>query len=129
MLRRTIQETIRDLTKGWEEKEQKALLKEGLPTQLQKLVDKDLIAPALKEWTDQARVGGKMAAHGTGGGEWGDPKKEWGDQADAQEVKEFCLSFLEYAYVKPARLKKRRGPASKSGKGSNAPYPFASLEP
>ena len=68
-----------------------------------------MIAPPLKEWADQARIGGKLAAHGTGGDEWGQPDKDWAEESDAIEVIDFCRSFFEYAYVMSARLDRRRG--------------------
>jgi len=112
MSRRTIHEAVKDLTKDWDKERQESLLKQPLPVQLNALVEEDLIPPALKDWADQARIGGKLAAHGTGGAEWGERGKSWGNQEDAQEVINFCLSFLEYAYVIKDRLDKRRkGPA------------------
>ena len=83
--------------------------KGDLPTQLQALVDGNKITPALKDWADQARIGGKLSAHGTGGDEWGQPEKDWAESQDAQEVIDFCTSFFEYAFVMKARLDKRRG--------------------
>ncbi len=83
--------------------------KGDLPTQLKALVDAHKITPDLKDWADQARIGGKMAAHGTGGDEWGQPEKDWADKQDAEQVKAFCRSFFEYAYVMKARLCERRG--------------------
>jgi hypothetical protein len=38
--------------------------KGNLPTQLNDLVNKGEITPKLKEWADQARIGGRIAAHG-----------------------------------------------------------------
>lgn len=110
MSRRAIHETVKDLTKGWDKPRQAALLKDSLPAQLQKLVEEELIPPVLKDWADQPRIGGKLAAHGTGGEEWGEPDKVWGTQEDAKEVIDFCLSVLEYAYVMPTRLENRRKP-------------------
>ena len=83
--------------------------KGNLPTQLQALVAVNKIPPDLKDWADQARIGGRLAAHGTGGDEWGQPDKEWGDSQDAKEVIDFCTSFFEYAFVMKARLDKLRG--------------------
>ena len=97
--------------------------KGNLPTKLAALVASQTITPALKEWADQSRIGGKLAAHGTGGDEWGQPEKDWADKDDADQVLEFCRSFFEYAYVMKARLDQRRGPtpASQSDQDSNAP--------
>ncbi len=83
--------------------------KGNLPTKLNALVESNVIAPPLKDWADQARIGGKLAAHGVGGDEWGQPDKDWADESDCNEVIEFCRSFFEYAYVMKARLDKRRG--------------------
>ena len=83
--------------------------KGDLPTKLAALVADQVITPTLKDWADQARIGGKLAAHGTGGDEWGQPDKDWADKKDADEVVEFCRSFFEYAYVMKARLDQRRG--------------------
>ena len=96
--------------------------KGNLPTKLNALVDANVIAPPLKDWADQARIGGKLAAHGVGGDEWGQPDKDWADENDCNEVIEFCRSFFEYAYVMKARLDKRRGttPASQSELDSSA---------
>ena len=83
--------------------------KGNLPSQMKALVDANKITPDLKDWADQARIGGKLAAHGVGGDEWGEPEKDWADQDDADEVIDFCKSFFEYAFVMKARLDKRRG--------------------
>ena len=91
-----------------------------LPTKLKALVDANVIAPPLKEWADQARIGGKLAAHGTGGDEWGQPDKDWANEDDANEVIEFCRSFFEYAYVMKARLDRRRGLDLESQSGTDS---------
>ena len=83
--------------------------KGNLPTKLKALVESNVIAPPLEDWADQARIGGKLAAHGTGGDEWGQPDKDWAEESDAIEVINFCRSFFEYAYVMSARLDRRRG--------------------
>lgn len=98
MCRRAIQEALDGL----------GAKKGNLPTQLQDLVDKHRITPELKEWADHARIGGKLAGHGTGGSEWGDPAKVWGDKNDAEAVIGFCDAFFEYVYVLPDRNKRRR---------------------
>ncbi len=85
--------------------------KGDLPAQLQALVEADKITPALKDWADQADIGGKLAAPGSGADEWGQPEKDWAEQDDANEVIDFCKSFFEYAYVMQARLARRRNPA------------------
>ena len=103
MCRRAIDDALVDLG---------APEKGNLPTKLQALVNANVIAPPLKDWADQARIGGKLAAHGTGGDEWGQPDKEWADESDANEVIEFCRSFFEYAYLMKARLDRRRGLAT-----------------
>ncbi|MBI2170567.1 MAG: DUF4145 domain-containing protein [Chloroflexi bacterium] len=100
--------------------------KGDLPTQLKALVDSHKLTPDLKDWADHARIGGKLAGHGTGGDEWGDPSKIWGEQADAEAVIEFCDAFFEYIYVLPKRNADRRSrtgttPASPRAPGSNAP--------
>lgn len=91
--------------------------KGDLPTKLKALVDSRAITPALKDWADQARIGGKLAAHGKGGDEWGQPEKDWAEKEDAEDVLDFCRSFFEYAYAMKARLERRLGidPASQSG--------------
>lgn len=105
MCRRALQEAIDDL----------GAKKGNLPTQLQDLVDKFKITPDLKEWGDHARIGGKLAAHGTGGDEWGDETKVWGTQEDAAAVIDFCSAFFEYIYVLPKRNEERRRKADVSG--------------
>ena len=100
MCRRAIDDALTDLG---------APEKGDLPTKLKALVESNVIAPPLKDWADQARIGGKLAAHGTGGDEWGQPDKDWADENDCNEVIEFCRSFFEYAYVMKARLDHRRG--------------------
>ncbi len=72
-------------------------------------MDVNKITPDLKDWADKARIGGRLAAHGTGEDEWGHPDKDWGDSQDAKEVIDFCTSFFEYAFVLKARLDKLRG--------------------
>jgi len=98
MLRRALQETLDDLDAQ----------KGNLPTQLQALVDAHKITPDLKEWADHARIGGRLAAHGTGGEDWGDASLEWGQQSDAEAVQDFLSSFLEYVYIMPERNRQRR---------------------
>ena len=123
MSRRTLQEALNDMIGSLdsiEEEAKKKLVKSDLPTQLQALVDAHRITPDLKDWADQARIGGKLAAHGTGGDEWGEPDKEWGDQEDAQTVIEFLQSFLEYSFVMKQRLANRRGPEEREGAASEA---------
>jgi hypothetical protein len=120
MSRRTLQEALNDMIENVQTLDgeaKKKLLKRDLPTQLQALVDAHVITPDLKDWADQARIGGKLAAHGTGGDEWGEPDKEWGDQGDAQTVIEFLQSFLEYSYAMKQRLANRRGSAE-TGSGA-----------
>ena len=51
--------------------------KGDLPTKLTALVAANVIAPPLQDWADRARIGGKLAAHGVGGDEWGQPDKDW----------------------------------------------------
>jgi hypothetical protein len=104
MCRRAIKEALVDLG---------APPKGDLPMQLKALVDAQKITPDLKDWADQARIGGKLAAHGTGGDEWGQPEKAWGERQDAEDVIGFCTSFFEYAYTMTKRLQDRRSkPAS-----------------
>ena len=55
MHRRALHETLNHL----------GARKGDLPTQLSDLVKKQMIVPRLRDWTDQARIGGKIAAHGT----------------------------------------------------------------
>ena len=98
MCRRAVQEALDDLKAP----------KGDLPTQLKALVDNHTITPALKEWADHARIGGRIAAHGTGGADWGEPQLQWGSQEDAQAVIEFCNAFFEYVYVMPERNRQRR---------------------
>lgn len=98
MCRRAIQEALDGL----------GAKKGVLPTQLQDLVDKRKIPPDLKDWADHARIGGKLAGHGTGGAEWGDSTKVWGDMKDADAVIGFCDSFFDYLYVIPERNRQRR---------------------
>lgn len=114
MCRRALQETLNNLEAP----------RGQLPAQLEALVSNRTITPKLKEWADQARIGGRIAAHGEGGGEWGDPSKIWGTLEDAKVVIEYLQSFFEYAYLIEHRLggtlKKQIQPASQSGTGSNA---------
>jgi len=98
MCRRAIQEAL----------DERGAKKGDLPTQLNDLVTQYKITPDLKDWADHARIGGKLAGHGTGGKEWGDPSKVWGDSEDAEAVLEFCEAFFEYLYVLPERNKQRR---------------------
>ena len=90
-----------------EEKNDLKAKKGDLPTQLQDLVDRDEITPKLKDWADQSRIGGRIAAHDTGGAEWGDPDKIWGDREDASIVIDYLKGFFEYVYVLDARMKER----------------------
>lgn len=98
MCRRAIQEALNDL----------GAKKGDLPTQLNDLVSKYRITPNLRDWADHARIGGKLAGHGTGGGEWGNASKVTGGKEDAEAVIEFCNGFFEYVYVLPKRNEERR---------------------
>ena len=82
--------------------------KGDLPTQLNDLVEKQVLTPALRDWADEARIGGRLAAHGAGGDAWGKPEVDWGTEEDADQVIDFLKSFFEYVYVMPARLAERR---------------------
>lgn len=84
----------------------------NLPTRLQHLVDSYKITPDMKTWADHARIGGKLAAHGTGGKEWGDKALEWGTQDEASAVKDFLTAFFEYVYTLPERNRLLRQPKS-----------------
>ena len=87
------------------------------------LVERRKITPQLKDWADQARIGGRIAAHGSGGNEWGDPDKLWGDLEDASIVIDYLKGFFDYVYVLNARMKQRmdshKSLASQSGTDSN----------
>ena len=98
MWRRTLQEALDNL----------GAPEGNLPKQLQALVDGHKIRLDLKEWADHARIGGRLAAHGTGGKDWGEEGLEWGEQAYAVTVQDFLSSFLEYVYVMPERNRQRR---------------------
>lgn len=115
MCRRALQETMDD----------KKAKKGDLPTQLDDLVSKGEITPKLRAWADQARIGGRIAAHGAGGKAWGDPDKLWGDMEDAIAVIDYLKIFFDYIYVLDERMTTKFGqlskPASQSGTGSNAP--------
>ena len=76
MCRRALQETLNDM----------GVKRGDLPVQLNDLVERRKITPQLKDWADQARIGGRIAAHGSGGNEWGDPDKIWGNVEDASIV-------------------------------------------
>ena len=99
MSRRALQEVMND----------KKAKSGDLPTQLQDLVDKQIITPQLNSWADTARVGGRIAAHGTGGIAWGDPDKIWGDMADADTVIRYLQSLFDYMYVLDVRHRQRLG--------------------
>jgi hypothetical protein len=103
MWRRALDEALTDLEAP----------KGNLPTRLDWLVSERGLAPDLREWADHARIGGKLAAHGTGGEEWGEDEKRWGTQGDSESVRDFLLSFLEYVYVMPKRNAERRAKAEK----------------
>ena len=115
MSRRALQETMNN----------KEAKKGDLPTQLDDLVERDIITPQLRRWAEQAQIGGKIAAHGTGGGSWGDPDKIWGDMNDAIIVIDYLRFFFDYLYVIEAQLQaKMKGhnvPASQSETDSNEP--------
>ena len=113
MCRRALQETMNDLK----------AVKGDLPKQLEYLVEERVITPQLREWADQSRIGGKIAAHGTGGDEWGDPDKIWGNMDDAEIVIGYLKGFFDYVYVfeeqMKQRMKKHKLPASQSETDSN----------
>lgn len=95
MCRRAIQETMND----------KEAKKGNLPAQLDDLVANQKITPSLRDWATHAQIGGRIAAHGTGGGQWGDPDQIWGDMEDAEAVALFCHAFFEYLYTLEERNK------------------------
>ena len=95
MCRRAIQETMAD----------KEAKKGDLPTQLDDLVASQKITPSLRDWAKHAQIGGRIAAHGTGGGQWGDPNQIWGTMADAEAVVAFCNAFFQYLYTLEKRNK------------------------
>ncbi len=97
MCRRAIQEMMIE----------KKAKKGDLPIQLNDLVEKRIIAPTLKDWAEQAQIGGRIAAHGTGGDAWGDPDKVWGTMEDAAAVIDYCKGVYEYLYVLEDRNRKR----------------------
>ncbi|MBA7471817.1 hypothetical protein ES707_07127 [subsurface metagenome] len=70
-------------------------------TQIDDLETKRKITPELKEWAHEARLGGKLGAHGM-------KQKKWADQNDAEEVLEFCRWFFRYVYVLPKQLAERK---------------------
>lgn len=113
MCRRALQETMND----------KKAKKGDLPTQLEDLVSRQEITPKLRDWATQSQIGGRIAAHGSGGELWGDPDKIWGTMDDARIVIEYLNGFFEYVYVLAARIKNSMkdadSPASQSKKGSN----------
>ena len=115
MCRRALQETMAD----------KNAKKGDLPTQLDDLVTKGEITPKLREWADQARIGGRIAAHGAGGEAWGDPDKLWGTIDDARAVIDYLKIFFDYVYVLEERMISKFGepnvPASQSETDSSAP--------
>lgn len=91
MCRRALEEATEDL--GAEGRD--------LFTQIDDLETKRKITPELKEWAHEARLGGKLGAHGT-------KQKKWADKEDAEEVLEFCRWFFRYVYVLPKQLAERR---------------------
>lgn len=99
MCRRALQEVMTD----------KKAKKGDLPTQLQDLVDRQEITPRLKSWAEAAQVGGRIAAHGSGGIAWGDPDKIWGTMEDADAVIKYLQSLFDYLYVLDVRHRARLG--------------------
>ena len=109
MCRRALQEAMKD----------KEAKKGDLPTQLDDLIAKGEIIPRLRDWADQARIGGRLAAHGAGGDDWGDPDKIWGTMEDAESVIEYLKGFFQFLYVLDARM---------AGQAKNQPQPEAQSE-
>ena len=99
MCRRALQEVMTD----------KKAKKGDLPVQLQDLVDRQEITPRLKSWAEYAQVGGRIAAHGTGGQAWGDPDKIWGTMEDADGVIKYLQSLFDYLYVLDVQHRARLG--------------------
>ncbi len=91
MCRRALEEAMKNL--GAEGRD--------LFTQIDDLESKRKITPELKEWAHEARLVGKLGAHGT-------QQKKWAEQDDAEEVLEFCRWFFRYVYVLPQQLAARR---------------------
>ena len=67
----------------------------GLEKRLDKLAEKHLITPAMKEWADIIRVGGNEATH---------EEDEVFSEDEALAMKEFAEVFLLYAFTLPKRV-------------------------
>ncbi|MEO8722463.1 MAG: DUF4145 domain-containing protein [Sphingobium sp.] len=69
----------------------------NLVKRIEKLVENNLITPALGEWATEIRLGGNDAAH----------EDEPFSKEEAQALHDFCENFLRYAFTLPAAVTRR----------------------
>jgi hypothetical protein len=91
MCRRALEEATRQL--GAEGRD--------LYNKIDDLASKGRITPDLRDWAHEARLGGKLGAHG-------EDDKKWNTQSDAEELVEFSKWFFRYVYILPKQLDARR---------------------
>jgi len=85
--------------------------KDRLLDQIDELYEKEVITKALRDWAHEIRIAGNIGAH---------PDKDGLkdlDEEEAREILDFMEEYLNYVYVMPARvMKKRRKRATKENK-------------
>lgn len=67
------------------------------------LAGQNTITPDLRDWAHEGRLGRNLGAHGSE-----KQGKKWSDEADAEEIVEFCKWFFRYVYILPKQLEQRR---------------------
>lgn len=71
----------------------------NLKNAIEKALEQQLIAPQMKEWADEVRLAGNLAAH---------LKPDELTPEDVVDIKLFTELLIEYIYVIPARIKARQ---------------------
>lgn len=103
MCRRALEEATRILGEEIEpEDERSKYNKKVLYRRIEHLAKEHRITPDLRDWAHEARLGGKLGAHGG-------TEKQWNTQQDAEEIVEFATWFFRYVFILPQQLAERRG--------------------
>ena len=102
MCRRALEEATRVLGEEIEPRDERAkYTKKILYKRIEYLATEHRITPELRDWAHEARLGGKLGAHGG-------TEKQWNTQLDAEEIVEFATWFLRYVFVLPQQLAERK---------------------
>ena len=102
MCRRALEEATRILGEEIEPEDERAKYsKKVLYKRIEHLATEHRITPELRNWAHEARLGGKLGAHGG-------TEKQWNTRLDAEEIVEFASWFFRYVFVLPQQLAERK---------------------